>query len=42
MKRCKRHIVVERGSKQTGDIEMVDTGGFARDNIQRAIIFYAN
>ena len=42
MGRCTRHIVVERGSKQAGDVETVDIGGLARDNIQRTIIFYAN
>ena len=41
-KLCKRHIVVERGSKQTGEVETVAIDGSALDNMQRTIIFYAN
>ncbi|KAI1794270.1 hypothetical protein LXA43DRAFT_1059138 [Ganoderma leucocontextum] len=37
----RRHIVVERGSKQSGDIETVEIDGFALNGIQRTIIFYA-
>ncbi|KAM5537221.1 hypothetical protein V8D89_009154 [Ganoderma adspersum] len=41
-KLCKRHIVVERGSKQTGEVETIEIDESARDNMQRTIIFYAN
>ncbi|KAI1783903.1 P-type ATPase [Ganoderma leucocontextum] len=41
-KRCKRHIVVERSSKQTDDFETVEIDELALNNIQRSIIFYAN
>ncbi|KAI1791945.1 hypothetical protein LXA43DRAFT_1135459 [Ganoderma leucocontextum] len=41
-KRSKKLIIVARGSKQTNDIETVEIDEFARDTIQRTIIFYAN
>ena len=41
-KMCTKHVVVERGSQETEDVETRAIDEHARDNIQRTIIFYAN